>query len=653
MPAIGGAVHAFCVVPCGPWRGGGGFRHAPFLCTMPVPFRSAALLGALALAFAATAQCDRWQQRVKYDMAVTLDDATHRYTGTTALAYTNNSPDTLRELFFHLYFNAFRPGSEMDVRSRTIADPDPRVRDRIAQLKPEEMGELVVERMEQGGKPVALEHLGTVLRAVLPEPLLPGRATALAFAFRGQVPVQIRRSGRDNAEGVAYSMAQWYPKLAEYDHRGWHAIPYVGREFHGVWGDFDVKLTLDSAYTVAATGVLQNPERIGHGYPSRKPVKRPEGTRLTWRFVAKDVHDFAWAADKDYKHVVRPMAEGPELHFFYKDQAELEAVWRELPGYMEKTFRFMNERFGRYPWPQYSFVQGGDGGMEYPMLTLITGRRRIGSLVGVSVHESVHSWYHGALASNEGRFAWMDEGMTEYASSEVMAHLFGGEGDPHASAIDGYIGLVESGKQEPPSVHADHFLTNAGYGATAYSFGEMLVHQAGAVVGERTLAQGLLRYWDACRFKHPEPIDLERALEKQSGLELDWYFDQWVNTTRRLDYAIAEVLQVGDSLRITVARKGEMLMPVDLDLVLRTGERRSYHIPLSLARGAKAPGSDRAAFTVLPRWQWTDPTYTLTVPGDIAQLAAVTLDPLQRTADMDRANDRVELPEGARGLVRP
>jgi hypothetical protein len=615
--------------------------------------RSASLLATLSASFFAQAQCDHWQQRVRYDMSVELDAATHRFTGAATVAYSNNSPDTLRELFFHLYFNAFRPGSEMDVRSRTIADPDARVTDRIAALKPHEMGELRVERMAQGDKVMQLEHLGTVLRATLAQPLLPGKSTTLAYAFAGQVPVQIRRSGRDNAEGVAYSMAQWYPKLAEYDQRGWHAIPYVGREFHGVWGDFDVRLTLDSAYAVAATGVLQNPEQVGHGYPTKKAVKRPSGGKLTWRFNAKDVHDFAWAADKDYKHVVRPMSDGPELHFFYKDTPELESVWKQLPDYMEKSFRFMNEHFGRYPWPQYSFVQGGDGGMEYPMLTLITGNRRLGSLVGVSVHESVHSWYYGVLASNEGRFPWMDEGMTEYASSKVMQQLFGGDGDPHASSIDGYLGLAESGKHEPPSVHADHFTTNAAYGTTAYSVGEMLVHQLGAVVGEKDLALGLKRYYGACKFKHPEPIDLERAFEKQSGLELDWYFDQWLNTTRTLDYAIAEVLQVGDSIRITLQRRGEMLMPMDLMLVGRDGSQLLYHVPLSLERGAKRPDSDRAPVTALPAWQWTAPRYTFSVKGDIGSLSGLTLDPFTRTADRDRENDAVILPEGVRGVARP
>ena len=317
-------------------------------------------LCAATILLSAHAQCDRWQQRVKYSMDVELDVRTHRYSGQASLQVFNNSPDTLRELWFHLYNNAFRPGSEMDVRSRTIEDPDNRVASRIAELKPEEMGELTVERMGQGGRAVELEHLGTVLRATLAQPLMPGRNTTLSYTFQGQVPVQIRRNGRNSSEGVAYSMAQWYPKLSHYDHRGWHAYPYVGREFHGVWGDFDVKLTLDSAFTVAATGVLQNPEQIGHGYPSKKAVKRPAGDKLTWRFLAKDVHDFAWAADPDYVHFVEEVPGGPTLHFFHKDEPELAPVWRELPGHMVKALAYMNEHFGKYPWPQYSFVQGGD-----------------------------------------------------------------------------------------------------------------------------------------------------------------------------------------------------------------------------------------------------------------------------------------------------
>lgn len=624
-----------------------------FLCGMsatrgPILF----VVGSL-VALTATAQCDRWQQRVKYDMDVSLDVSAHRFQGTSALTYTNNSPDTLHEVFFHLYLNAFKPGSEMDVRSRTIEDPDGRVGTRIGELAPDQVGDLQVMTFSQDGRPAVLVPMGTVLKVELAKPLLPRKSTTFNYAFTGQVPVQIRRTGRDNSEGVAYSMTQWYPKLSEYDHRGWHAYPYVGREFHGVWGDFDVTLTLDSAFVVAATGVLQNPEQVGHGYPARKAMKRPAGNQLAWRFSARDVHDFAWAADRDFKHVVRPMADGPELHYFYKDEPELESVWQELPAYMERSFRFMNAQFGKYPWPQYSFVQGGDGGMEYPMLTLITGKRRLGSLVGVSVHESVHSWYYGVLASNEGRFPWMDEGFTEYASSKVMQELFPRDEDPHAGSIQGYRALVESGRHESPVIHADQFLTNRAYGSTAYSFGEMFVYQLGAVVGEKVLAEGLIRYYNTCRFKHPEPIDFERVMEKESGLELDWYFDEWINTTRTLDYGIRSVLAVNGDLRVEVERIGEQLMPVDVRVERRDGSSATYHIPLSLQRGAKEAGSEMHAFTVLAPWQWTDQSYVFTVPGPIASVKAIVLDPLNRTAEIDVTNNIVSFPDGVEGFLKP
>ncbi len=587
-------------------------------------------------------------------MDVSLDGRSHAFLGTTKLIYTNNSPDTLKEVFFHLYFNAFQPGSEMDVRSRWIQDPDSRVGARIIELTPEQQGKLVVDRLVQDGKQAELEHLGTVLKVRLPKPLLPHKSTTMELAFNGQVPVQIRRSGRDNAEGVAYSMTQWYPKIAEYDQRGWHAYPYAGREFFGVWGDFDVTLHLDSAFTVAATGELQNALEIGHGYPTgKKSVKRPASSTLDWHFVAKNVHDFAWAADRAYKHTIKQVPDGPLLHFFYKDEPQYEEAWKDLPDHMVRSFQFMNTHFGVYPWPQYSFVQGGDGGMEYPMMTLITGKRRIGSLVGVSVHESVHSWYYGALASNEGRYPWMDEGFTEYAGSEVMQELFPRPEDPHASAFAGYAALVKSGDHEPPSIHADHFITNKAYGTTAYSFGELFVDQLGAVVGEKTLKNGLLRYFDVCKFKHPEPIDFERVMEKESGLELDWYFDEWINTIRTLDYGIRSVMGMNGGVQIELERKGEQLMPVDILMEMKDGRIMEFHVPLSLQRGVKAIDSEETAFTALEPWQWTDITYSFNVPVPLSEVRMVVVDPLARIADMDPSNNVVELPEGAEGFLKP
>ncbi|MCB0792777.1 MAG: M1 family metallopeptidase [Flavobacteriales bacterium] len=609
----------------------------------PVNYRPGALAAGLftLIPLLSDAQCARWQQHVRCQLTVELDERTHRYHGTEKLTYANNGPDTLDVLYFHLYPNAFRPGSEMDVRSRTIPDPDPRVGSRIAALSPQDQGRLSCSAVDVDGMAARLEELGTILRVRPTRPVLPGAKAELVMTFEGQVPVQIRRSGRDNAEGVAYSMTQWYPKICAYDDRGWHNDPYVAREFYGEWGDFDLYVTLDSSFTVAATGVLQEPASIGHGYARVDPARRriDRQGRLTWHFKADQVHDVAWAADRAFTQITAQVPEGPLLRFFFKDEPDLRPVWEQLPAYMVRSFQYMDTTYGHYPWPVYSFVQGGDGGMEYPMLTLISGKRRLGSLVGVSVHESIHSWFYGLLANDESHYPWMDEGFTEFAGEEVMRSLFGAKGAPHASAFANYVALVGRPDHEPMRLHADHYLTNRAYGITAYSIGEMFLQQLGCVVGDRELHRGLRNYYSACHFKHPRPEDLELALEKTTGLDLSWYFDEWLNTTRTVDHAVDTVVTAGDSTRIIIRRLGEMIMPVEVAVLWPDSEMTVLHIPTSLELGAKSADSEGYRFTVLPAWQWTDPTYSFALPVRSGPPLRVVLDPTQRLADIDRSND--------------
>src|SRR5690606_17751551 len=270
-----------------------------------------------------------WQQHVSYTMDIDMDVKTYKYTGTQKLVYTNNSPDVLNRVYYHLYPNAFQPDSEMDARLKSIPDPDGRMvnnlgtkadpiyESRISKLGPNEIGYINVSTLTQDGKKVQHETQGTILIVTLDKPIQPGEKTTFDMVFDAQVPVQIRRSGRNNKEGVALSMSQWYPKLAEYDDEGWHADPYIAREFYGVWGDFDVKITIDKDYTIGGTGYLQNPNEIGHGYET-EPVKKQKGKTLTWHFKAPNVHDFTWAADTDYIHDKLQVENGPLLHFLYK-----------------------------------------------------------------------------------------------------------------------------------------------------------------------------------------------------------------------------------------------------------------------------------------------------------------------------------------------
>ena len=269
------------------------------------------------LAATVFAQNGYWQQEVDYQIDIDFDVKKHQMNGTQKLVYTNNSPDTLFKAFYHLYFNAFQPNSLMDYRSRWIEDPDGRVRDRIFKLAPEEVGYHKINSFLQDGKTVPFLVEGTIVEMDLPTPILPGASTTFELTFESQVPVQIRRSGRDNKEGISYSMAQWFPKIAEYDKKGWHAHPYVGREFYSPWGDYSVNISIDKKYIVAATGILQNPDEIGHGY-SDGEIKKQKGKKLTWRFKAENVHDFVWAADPDYTHTKVQVPDGPEVHFFYQ-----------------------------------------------------------------------------------------------------------------------------------------------------------------------------------------------------------------------------------------------------------------------------------------------------------------------------------------------
>lgn len=594
---------------------------------------------AISISIGAIAQPSRWQQRAKYEMDVDMNVKTHQYSGAQKLTYFNNSPDALNKVFYHLYFNAFQPNSMMDVRNLNLPDSDRRVGDRISKLAPNEIGFLHVSTLTQNGKKVKFEEVGTILEVELDKPIQPGDSVVFEMQFNGQVPVQIRRSGRDNAEGIAYSMTQWYPKLCEYDYQGWHANPYVGREFYGVWGDFDVKLTIDSSYIVGGTGYLQNPQEIGHGYEdANKPVIRPKSSKLTWHFFAPNVHDFMWAADPDYTHIKKQVPNGPMLHFLYQKN-EKTKTWDELPDYTAKAFQFISKHYGKYPYQQYSVIQGGDGGMEYPMGTLITGHRKLASLVGVTVHEALHSWYQMILGSNESLYPWMDEGFTSYVSSITMADLFNRSNTDesiHESSYQGYRYLAKSGAEEPMSTHADHYSTNLAYGLAAYSKGAVFLHQLEYIIGKDALDKGMLLYFDTWKFKHPNPNDFIRIMENVSGLELDWYKEYWVNTTSTIDYEIVSVEEEGNKTKITLRRIGKMPMPIDLQVNYKK-KSETYYIPLQIMRGEKPDeGKD---WNLATDWAWTHPTYELIIPVRKKRINSIVIDASGRMADIDLDNN--------------
>lgn len=579
-----------------------------------------------------------WQQHVDYEMNIDMNVENFQYTGDQKLVYTNNSPDTLTKVFYHLYFNAFQPGSEMDVRSRTIADPDSRVADRILNLTPEQQGYLKVKSLTQNGNALQYEEVGTILEVILEEPILPGETVSFEMEFEGQVPEQIRRSGRNTSEGVALSMTQWYPKLAEYDFQGWHADPYIGREFHGVWGDYEVKISIDKTYTLGATGVLQNANEIGHGYQDEGVEVEPTaGKKHTWHFKAERVHDFSWAADPEYIHDKRTAADGTVLHFLYKDNPEIKENWKNLQAKTEDLLLFFNEHIGPYPWPQYSVIQGGDGGMEYAMLTLITGERNFGSLVGVTSHELAHAWFQHLLATNESLHEWMDEGFTSYISAFAMDHVMDNDAESAlARSYRNVIFMANSDFNQPLSTHADRYIMNRGYGVNAYSKGAVFLAQLGYIIGEENLSKTLKRYYDKWKFKHPTPNDFIRVAEKVSGAELDWYLLDWTQTTNNIDYAVQNVESSDEGTQITLERIGLMPMPVEVRTTYTDGSSENFYIPLQMMRWEKPVAESTE---ILEDWAWAYPTYSFTIDKAKSEISSIEIDPSYLMADIDRENN--------------
>jgi Peptidase family M1 domain len=592
------------------------------------------------ISFYLTAQDYRWQQRVEYTMNVRLDTKTHKVSGDQRLVYFNNSPDTLYKVYYHLYFNAFQPGSMMDVRSRNIKDPDARIADRISKLKEDGIGFQRILSLKQDGKDLSHQVSGTVLEVILAHPILPQTKTIFDMKFESQVPIQIRRSGRDNREGIAYSMTQWYPKMAEYDFQGWHAYQYVAREFHSVWSDFDVKITLDANYVISGTGKLQNAQAIGHGYETPGSKVNTSGKELTWHFIAKNVIDFAWAADPDYAHDRLQVPDGPELHFFYKKTEKVAENWKKMEPGAVRFFQFMNKTFGKYPFDTYSIIQGGDGGMEYPMCTLIMGEGSPSALMSVMAHEVAHSWYQMVLASNESLYAWLDEGFTDFASSEAETFLFG-DPNPHRNNYQGYFSLVASGLQEPMNQHADHFSTNRSYSVSAYSMGAIFVNQLKYLIGEETFYKGMRRYYNTWKFRHPEPNDFIRVMEKTSGLQLHWYLRYWINTTKRIDYGISNIIDSEGGANILLQRIGEFPMPIDLVITYKDGTKEFYYIPMNELMGKKPVVATNGKRDDVNEWAWVNPSYTLKINRKANDIEVIEIDPSQRMADVNRKNNKV------------
>ena len=540
------------------------------------------------------------------------------------------------------------------------------MKDRIQKLQKNEIGYQHILSLKMNGRPQQYKVNETILEVKLDKPILPKAKAVFEMDFEAQVPVQIRRSGRDNAEGVRFSMSQWYPKLSEYDAEGWHPTPYIAREFYGVWGDYDVKINIDKNYVLAGTGYLQNPSQIGYGYEADgAAVTRPAGNKLRWHFIAPNVHDFMWAADPEYVHKKITVRDGLVLHAFYKIAPELlkkqyEALpaarkadyennadnfvshyqlqWEDALEVARLALPYIEKTFGRYPYNQYSFIQGGDGGMEYPMATLLKGAGP-----DVVIHEWMHSWYQGVLANNESIYPWMDEGFADYAENRVLSYLTRDTAFAYKGSYQAYTQLAKSNKEEPLTTHADHYNTNYAYTTASYTKGCVFVEQLGYITGAEVRDRILLEYYRQWKFRHPNASDFIRIAEKVSGMKLDWYKEYWINSTKTIDYSIDSLWNENGKTKIRLARIGQIPMPVDVQLTFKDGTSELHYIPLDLMYGEKPAEDASITRKVYNAWHWTSQYYVIETSRKLIDVVSADIDPSMRMADVERKNNKLEL----------
>jgi aminopeptidase N len=342
-----------------------------------------------------------------------------------------------------------------------------------------------------------------------------------------------------------------------------------------------------------------------------------------------------WAADPEFIHRSRKLNDNTTLHLLYKPTNSSAAEWEKILVDAATAFPFIEETFGAYPYRQYSFIHGGDGGMEYPMATLLLRP-------SAWLHEWMHNWYHGVLGNNESLYPWMDEGFATYAEDRVAQFLNKDTTFAYSDTYRSYLSLAKSPIEEPLSTHADHYNLNAAYGPAVYSKGAVFMEQLGYIVGSPVRDQILLEYYKQWKFKHPNASDFIRIAEKLSDIKLDWYKQYWINSIKTIDYSIDSLWEENGGTNIRLRKLGQMPMPIDIQLSFRDGSQELHYVPLDLMYGAKEPESP-VNRKVYDPWKWTNSTFTVRTTHRLTDIVIAEVDPTMRMADVERKNNRIEL----------
>jgi len=579
---------------------------------------------------------DYWQQRADYVIRATLDTAGSVIRGTERIHYANHSPDTLTFVWVQIEQNIFAQNSiTYTLNQPPLHFAGGAVFDFTGKGF---IGGITIERFATAGKELRRTAYGTMMRVELSR-LLPPRGV-IDFDVAWHFPVPPYGGGRMGRIGARlYEIGQWYPRLVVYDDvHGWNPLPYIGAgEFYLEYGDFDVSLTLPAGFVVAATGTVANPlvvwgptarARLARARRSAERVqiitqaeaeantgKRVPGTK-TWRFTARNVRDFAWAASPDFRWDASSWS-GILIQTFYRPGA---TPWEEANKMAWFTIKHFSETWGTYPWPHATTVEGLVEGMEYPMLTFVPSIEQREDQFWVLTHEFGHEWFPMLVGSDERRYPWMDEGFNTFIDYGSAEGYFRGTayGDTvRRELLGAYRVSAVPGNEQPlidrPVEQRD--LAWAAYQKPAL----MLTILRDAVLGQEPFERALREYVRRWKFKHPQPADFFRTIENVSGKELDWFWREWVYTTARLDQAVDSVTQAGDTALVYLSNRAQMVLPVTLELRYADGTTETRRFPIEMWNlGSK---------------------FTARV-GTAKPVAGVVVDPKEIYPDIDRANNQ-------------
>ena len=584
-----------------------------------------------------------WQQRADYDLKATLDTAAKALHGELTIRYTNNSPDTLRFLWFQVEQNAFKSNS----LNSYVFPAESRFGARNFE------GGDAIERFEEvsaNGKgarrALKLRTEGTVMKADLAEPLAPGKTATISASWHFNIPEHgADRMGRD---GALYELAQWYPRLNVYDDlRGWNTEPYLGQgEFYLEYGDYTLDVTVPAGYIVTATGTLQNPRdvltptqmtRLAQAAKSETPVNivtqqdltsgaaRPRKTgTMTWRFAAKNVRDVVFAASPDYLWDASSY-KGILAQAFYRPSAI--EPWKDAADMSRMSIQEYSERWFMYPYPQITAVEGPISGMEYPMVAMEAKSADKYDLYNVVTHEIGHMWFPMIVGSNERMHMWQDEGFNTFINTFSEARRYPEKGDQmtragqERSLVTQYM---EHNVDEPLEINPDRINPQL-LGENAYVKTSVALQQLRQeILGPDAFDDAFRTYIQRWAFKHPSPTDFFRTMEDVSGRRLDWYFREWYLENPHFDQAIDSVVTVqrGDSLLVGVlyANHARGIEPIRARFTFTDGSRQDFNYPAEV-------------------WSTNTRMYAREYAFVGKKLAKIELDPENRLVDVDRSNN--------------